>query len=410
MLLSGLDGSVKGGANILSGPKAAQSPSSFARVLGQQADQIDADLEQWLATSGLDAHALLEALHAAGLNPKTLLNEWQATSSAGKDLNLFLKEKGFDTAALRKLNGLMSPLATTPSMSPDGNASASAATQQDALAFIQNTLFIAQESFQLRTANGASDALASKSLTKPNANTHLIASHNNAKNGLMALTDQAKQPLNPNTLSARLPIDTDLITPVGMQDFARASSFHTGTEFHLQLANATGSSSATQSAFGSASTYSAQIATPLTHAQWSQDLGRVMVTLTQHAQHTGPQNAEIRLDPPELGPLRIVLSITDNIANATIYAAHAQTRLTVEQALPQLQQQLANSGLSLGEASVSDHGLGSQAQHEPSSENHASSHTFSLATDTTTTDAGLASDVQSSTQRVASDAIIDTFA
>ena len=407
MLLSGLDGSSKGGASVLSGAKTAQSPSSFARVLGQQADQIDADLEQWLAAAGLDAQALIETLQAAGLNPKALLNEWHAMSSTGKDLNAFLKEKGFDTATLGKLNRLASSL--TAAQSTHTKPSATAEEQQDALTFIQNTLFIAQESFQLRTANGASDALASKNLTKSSANASLIASHNDAKNGLTALMDQAKQPLNSNAFSARLPIDTDFTTPMGAQDLARPSSLQTGAEFHLQLASATGSSSATH-ALNATPTYSAQVATPLTHTQWSQDLGRVMVTLTQHAQQTGPQNAEIRLDPPELGPLRIVLSITDNIANATIYAAHAQTRLTVEQALPQLQQQLANSGLSLGEANVSDHGFGSQAQHESSSDNQASSHSFSLSAHTTTTDTDLASEAHSSTQRAASDAIIDTLA
>lgn len=97
------------------------------------------------------------------------------------------------------------------------------------------------------------------------------------------------------------------------------------------------------------------ISTPLQQPQWPADFGRQMVTLAQTA-HNRIQTAELRLDPPDLGPLRITININDNVAQAVFVSAHASVRHAVESALPQLQQQLAQAGISLGQTSVNDQG------------------------------------------------------
>ena len=88
---------------------------------------------------------------------------------------------------------------------------------------------------------------------------------------------------------------------------------------------------------------------------WGADLGRQIVVLS-HDGGAGRQTAELRLDPPDLGPLRVTLSVNDGVASASFVSAHAAVRHAVEAALPQLQQALAQAGLSLGQASVGDHG------------------------------------------------------
>jgi flagellar hook-length control protein FliK len=95
------------------------------------------------------------------------------------------------------------------------------------------------------------------------------------------------------------------------------------------------------------------IATPLQQPQWGQDFSQQVLTLVQttHNQH---QTAQLRLDPPDLGPLHITININDNIAHAVFSSAHASVRQAIENALPQLQQQLAQAGISLGQASVND--------------------------------------------------------
>ena len=105
------------------------------------------------------------------------------------------------------------------------------------------------------------------------------------------------------------------------------------------------------------------VATPLHQPGWDADFGRQVVMLARDA-HSGAQTAELRLDPPELGPLRISISLNDGTANAVFVSAHASVRQAVESALPQLSQQLAQAGISLGQTHVGDQGQGGFAQHD----------------------------------------------
>jgi len=104
------------------------------------------------------------------------------------------------------------------------------------------------------------------------------------------------------------------------------------------------------------------IATPLHHPDWNTDFGRQVIMLARDT-HGGAQTAELRLDPPELGPLRISISLNDGMANAVFVSAHASVRQAVESALPQLSQQLAQAGISLGQTHVGDHGQAGFAFH-----------------------------------------------
>ncbi|CAJ49319.1 flagellar hook-length control protein FliK [Bordetella avium] len=97
------------------------------------------------------------------------------------------------------------------------------------------------------------------------------------------------------------------------------------------------------------------IASPVGATQWGQELSRQVISFSQNLAQ-GTHTAELRLDPPDLGPLRITLSINDGIANASFTSAHAAVRQAVESALPQLQQALSQAGISLGQANVGEQG------------------------------------------------------
>ncbi len=101
------------------------------------------------------------------------------------------------------------------------------------------------------------------------------------------------------------------------------------------------------------------VATPLGDPAWPADFGRQVLSLARDGRG-GAQTAELRLNPPELGPVRIVLHISDSVAQALFVSPHAPVRHALENALPQLQQQLAQAGLSLGQADVSDQQPGQQ--------------------------------------------------
>jgi flagellar hook-length control protein FliK len=69
------------------------------------------------------------------------------------------------------------------------------------------------------------------------------------------------------------------------------------------------------------------------------------------------RSAEIRLNPAELGPIHVQLSVDDRGTSVTFAAHHALTRDAIEQALPRLRELFSDQGLSLGQASVSDQGV-----------------------------------------------------
>lgn len=75
----------------------------------------------------------------------------------------------------------------------------------------------------------------------------------------------------------------------------------------------------------------------------------------------GIERAEIHLQPRELGPVRIELTMSGESARIAFSAAQPDTRQAIEQSLPILEDLLAERGLVLGDASVSD----GRAGHDP---------------------------------------------
>ncbi|MDI1275605.1 flagellar hook-length control protein FliK [Polaromonas sp.] len=89
--------------------------------------------------------------------------------------------------------------------------------------------------------------------------------------------------------------------------------------------------------------------------EWGKALGQQMI----HMGKGGEQVAELQLNPPGLGPLKVTLSMNDQQVQAMFVSAHSSVRAAVEAALPQLRSTLADSGISLGNTSVNS---GSQQQ------------------------------------------------
>ena len=107
--------------------------------------------------------------------------------------------------------------------------------------------------------------------------------------------------------------------------------------------------------FNPGSVTAPMVSTPLGHPQWGNDFSQQVAGIGQSLKN-GLQTIEMRLDPPDLGPIRISLSMNDGVAQALFVSPHANVRNAVENALPQLQHQLAQAGISLGQTSVSDQG------------------------------------------------------
>ena len=96
---------------------------------------------------------------------------------------------------------------------------------------------------------------------------------------------------------------------------------------------------------------------------WDQALGDKILWMAGQKQ----QVAELHLNPPELGPLKITLTLTQDQASAQFVSEHAAVRDALETAMPRLREMLADSGITLGNTSVSTDAFREQAQpqHKP---------------------------------------------
>lgn len=104
----------------------------------------------------------------------------------------------------------------------------------------------------------------------------------------------------------------------------------------------------------------AAVNTPVGRERWGEDFSQRITWLTTPRQD---QTAQLHLNPPQLGPLDVVLKVNGDNATALFSSPHAAVRDAVEQALPRLREMLADNGIALGNATVSD-----QAPRESSSE------------------------------------------
>jgi flagellar hook-length control protein FliK len=92
------------------------------------------------------------------------------------------------------------------------------------------------------------------------------------------------------------------------------------------------------------------IAAPLGSNAWPDEFSQ-KVTWVSNQQN---QVAELHLNPPDLGPMSVVLTVADNQASAVFSSPHSSVREAIENAMPKLRESLAENGIMLGNATVSD--------------------------------------------------------
>lgn len=92
-----------------------------------------------------------------------------------------------------------------------------------------------------------------------------------------------------------------------------------------------------------------QMATPLKDPAWPAEFTQKIVWMATQDK----QNAQITLNPPQLGPIEISLSVKNDQASALFVSTNAEVREVIESALPRLREMLAGVGVELGQANVS---------------------------------------------------------
>lgn len=82
---------------------------------------------------------------------------------------------------------------------------------------------------------------------------------------------------------------------------------------------------------------------------WDQALGQKVVWMVAGAQ----QSASLTLNPPDLGPLQVVLNVSNGQADASFFSAQPEVRQALEAALPRLRDMMTEAGVELGQTSIS---------------------------------------------------------
>ncbi|MDA8127070.1 MAG: flagellar hook-length control protein FliK, partial [Betaproteobacteria bacterium] len=140
---------------------------------------------------------------------------------------------------------------------------------------------------------------------------------------------------------------------------------------------------------------------PVGTTAWSQALGDRLVWMAAGSQQT----VSLALNPPDLGPLQVVLNVAHDQATASFFSAQPEVRHALEAAFPRLREMMSDAGIQLGQATVS--------ADTPRQQNDAPDRQASrVASPFAGSDAGAAADAQAISAPVRRHVrgLVDTFA
>jgi len=103
-----------------------------------------------------------------------------------------------------------------------------------------------------------------------------------------------------------------------------------------------------------------EVQAPVSEPGFAQALSRQVVWMVDK----DAQVAELRINPPELGPVEVRLTLTQDSAAAEFVSPHAEVRAAIENAIVRLRESLADAGIQLGETSVSAESFSDRANGE----------------------------------------------
>lgn len=132
--------------------------------------------------------------------------------------------------------------------------------------------------------------------------------------------------------------------------------------FQAQLAQATQAQQPATHAHGAANTpqRELQMAHPLHSDQFAPEVAASLSLLIKD----GIQQAQLQLNPPEMGPVAVQIQLDGTLAQVNFVADQAQTRDALERGLPELAAALQGQGLTLSGGGVFGQNAGGQAREQ----------------------------------------------
>ena len=144
--------------------------------------------------------------------------------------------------------------------------------------------------------------------------------------------------------------------------------------------------------------------TTLQQPHWNKQIGdRLNVMISR-----GLQQAEIRLNPPELGMLEVKVQLQGEQANVTFSTPHSQVKEALDAAIPRLREMLEENGLTLGDVNVSHQSLAQgQSQSGEEADSRSSAHSSSADGEHEMSETG---DENKSSNNIVEIGMLDVFA
>lgn len=93
---------------------------------------------------------------------------------------------------------------------------------------------------------------------------------------------------------------------------------------------------------------------PVQQKGWDQAMSQRVVWMVRN----NMQEAQIQLNPRDLGPINVRIAVNQDQAHVQFVAQHATTREALENALPRLREMMQEAGLNLAQSDVSQHSAG----------------------------------------------------
>jgi flagellar hook-length control protein FliK len=132
---------------------------------------------------------------------------------------------------------------------------------------------------------------------------------------------------------------------------------NTGGEPHSTDLPLVANSSVTAAVFRNPEPLTAlRVAPTVGSAEWGGAVGEKVVWMVNQSH----QVAELHLNPPNLGPLEVRLTISNDQASALFVSHHSAVREAIETALPRLREMLADNGIMLGNVTVGSESFSQQ--------------------------------------------------
>jgi flagellar hook-length control protein FliK len=192
------------------------------------------------------------------------------------------------------------------------------------------------DSPRMHTTSGAGRDGVSDGMFADNRSSHVAQQNKSAEFQTVGITQKTEE-IHPPAASQS--------DPAQVADLTAGASAHARVAHSPSFAGPAGS---------------AAISLVPTHVEspaWSKDFGQHVIRLAVDGQPA----AEIHLNPPNLGPIRVSIDIKGQEAMLQFVAEHPQTREALENALPRLREMFAAGSLTLAGAHVSSESLSQHA-------------------------------------------------